>query len=178
MVLGRAEFRRVVENWQNDIRRAIRPHEPWALVGIKRRGAILAKRLWHRFGAEGMRLDFGELDISLYRDDYHLQHSQPHVLGTEIPFQVDGCHILLIDDVLFTGRTVRAALDLILDFGRPREIQLAVLIDRGHRELPISANITGLSLETHREDRVQVRLEEIEGVDEATLHSGGYADGG
>ena len=143
--------------------------ERWALVGIKRRGAILAGRVRESLVAAGHSLPYGEVDISLYRDDYHLQHSQPRVLGTEIPFAVDGMKILLVDDVLFTGRTVRAAIDLLLDFGRPRVIQLAVFIDRGHRELPIAADLTGKIVVTQPGDRVKVRLAELGEADGVRL---------
>lgn len=150
----------------------IRPDEPWALVGIKRRGSILARRLWSEYRKEFTDLEFGEVDISLYRDDYHLQLSQPRLLGTEIEFNVDGFRILLIDDVLYTGRTIRAALDLILDFGRPRQVLLAVLVDRGHRELPIAADFTGRSIDTAVDDRVRVHVREIDDEDLVTLVKG------
>ena len=112
---------------------------------------------------------YGEVDISLYRDDYHLKVGHARVLGTEIPFAVDGLRILLVDDVLYTGRTVRAAIDQLLDFGRPRVIQLAAFIDRGHRELPIAANIVGTTIPTRPDDRVQVNLTELGGQDGVDL---------
>ena len=150
---------------------------PWALVGIKRRGAVLAQRLWKDLRAHrSLRLEgdllYGEVDISLYRDDFHLQRSQTKVLGTEIDFAVDGIGILLVDDVLYTGRTVRAAMDLILDFGRPRVIQLAVFVDRGHRELPIMANLVGREIATERKDRVLVQLREMDEEDSVVLVKG------
>lgn len=144
----------------------------WALVGIHRRGAVLARRLHKELATADRPLLYGEVDISLYRDDYHLQRSQTTVHGTEISFAVDGVRILLVDDVLYTGRTVRAAMGLILDYGRPRVIQLAVFADRGHRELPIEANCVGRTVATQRDDRVLVRLKEMEGADRVDLVRG------
>ncbi len=164
-------FAGTFESWRLAIQEAIEadrssPAEcSWALVGIKRRGAVLAHRLRDWLESQGTPVRYGEVDISLYRDDYHLQVANPRVLGTEIPFNVDGVKILLVDDVLFTGRTVRAALDLLLDFGRPKVIQLAVFIDRGHRELPIAADLVGKVIPTRAGDRVRVRLKEIDGED-------------
>jgi pyrimidine operon attenuation protein/uracil phosphoribosyltransferase len=169
VVLSEAGFRDVYGAWKRRIREVLRASEHWAIVGVKRRGSILARRLWEEFRRDLGALDFGDVDISLYRDDYHLQLSQPRVLGTEIAFGVDGCRILLVDDVLYTGRTIRAALDLILDFGRPRRVLLAVLADRGHRELPIAPDITGIEIPTAREDHVMVRLREMDGVDQVLV---------
>lgn len=173
-LVDRQEFDRVFADWLKGIREALVADglgqdggsgNAWALVGIKRRGAILARRLWQELRSEKPDLLYGEVDISLYRDDYHIQTSTPRVLGTEISFRVDGVKILLVDDVLYTGRTVRAAMDLILDFGRPRVISLAVFVDRGHRELPIAANFVGKTVPTEREDRVRVRLKELQESD-------------
>ena len=171
-LIDTAEFARVFSSWQERIREAItsRPSgAEWALVGIKRRGAILARRLWRDLSSSERQLLYGEIDISLYRDDYHLKTERPIVLGTEITFRVDGVCILLVDDVLFTGRTVRAAMDLILDFGRPRVISLAVLVDRGHRELPIAADHVGRTVNTAAEDRVRVTLKELGETDAVEL---------
>ena len=164
------DFGPLYQRWLAGIRQTTDSLEDWALVGIKRRGAVLARRLLEDLGGSaGPGPAYGELDISLYRDDYHLQTGAPAVLGTEISFEVEDKSIVLVDDVLYTGRTIRAALDLILDFGRPRRIWLAVLVDRGNRELPIESNFTGEFFETERNDRVQVRLEEMgddyDGVD-------------
>ncbi|HVR73587.1 MAG TPA: bifunctional pyr operon transcriptional regulator/uracil phosphoribosyltransferase PyrR [Planctomycetota bacterium] len=163
-LLGKEEFGVIFERWRQAIREAIEGKDgsgnQWALVGIKRRGAVLARRLWKTLSV-GRALLHGEIDISLYRDDYHLQTEKAMVLGTEISFRVDGVNILLVDDVLYTGRTVRAAMDLLLDFGRPRLISLAVLIDRGHRELPIAANFVGKVVATEPQDRVLVKLAEM-----------------
>ncbi len=168
--MGPAEFKVVFAEWQQKISRTLGSSKtPWAIVGIKRRGAVLARRLCGMFQGEGSSvLHYGEIDISLYRDDYHLRSSKPMVLGSEITFRVEGLNILLVDDVLFSGRTVRAALDLILDFGRPRQISLAVFIDRGYRELPIAANVVGREIATEPGDQVLVTLEEMgetDGVD-------------
>ena len=174
-----AESAVILDQWQLAIREVVGAGgdggtdsgEPWALVGIKRRGAILAERVRESLACAGLSVAYGEVDISLYRDDYHLQTINPRVQGTEIPFAIDGVRVLLVDDVLFTGRTVRAAIDQLLDFGRPRVIQLAVLIDRGHRELPIAGDIVGYSVTTERDDRVKVQLHELDGRDSVQLHS-------
>lgn len=169
-LMGKKEFDQVFQGWVSKIRQALtsgKEEGSWALVGIKRRGALLARRLWNQLSPKESPLLYGEVDISLYRDDYHLQKDypiqkdSPQVLGTEISFRVDGVKILLVDDVLYTGRTVRAAMDLILDFGRPRVISLAVFVDRGHRELPIAANFVGKEIATDRQDQVQVKLSEM-----------------
>lgn len=162
VLLEGEEFRQVFDDWQARLRSTLQPGENWALVGIKRRGAILARRLYEAFAHSTTELHYGEVDISLYRDDYHLQHNQPRVLGTEIEFPLDGCRIILVDDVLFSGRTVRAAIEQILDYGRPLQILLATLIDRGHRELPIAADFVGREVRTDRTDRILVRLEELD----------------
>jgi len=160
------DFGTLYTSWLKGIRLTTDTLEDWALVGIKRRGAVLARRLLEDLGAgegaSGEGPAYGELDISLYRDDYHLQTGAPAVLGTEIPFPVEDKSVVLVDDVLYTGRTIRAALDLVLDFGRPKRIWLAVLVDRGNRELPIEGNFTGAVFETERNDRVQVRLREMD----------------
>lgn len=140
-----------------------------ALVGIKTRGAVLARRIQSLLDADGLRLPYGALDINLYRDDLSQLASHPLIRGTEIPFDVEGCTILLVDDVLFTGRTVRSAIDAILDFGRPRAIRLGALVDRGWREYPIQADYAGVKIQTRREQAVQVRLRETDGCDEVLL---------
>jgi len=168
-LISDGDFSALLEDWKACMRATIAHDGPWALVGVKRRGSILARRIWREFSSDFPDLAFGEVDVSLYRDDYHLQLSQPRLLGTEIEFNVDACRILLIDDVLYTGRTIRAALDLILDFGRPRAVQLAVLVDRGHRELPIASDFTGRVIETDVDDRVRVRVQEMDGEDSVNL---------
>jgi pyrimidine operon attenuation protein/uracil phosphoribosyltransferase len=143
-----------------------------ALVGIRRRGVPLARRLARSLREiTGHDVPTGALDITLYRDDLmrNAVGPQPLVRRTEIPFSIDTRRILLVDDVLYTGRTTRAALDALIDFGRPKAIQLVVLVDRGHRELPIKADYVGKNLPTAPEQSVQVRLHEIDGVDEVVV---------
>jgi pyrimidine operon attenuation protein/uracil phosphoribosyltransferase len=143
-----------------------------ALVGIRTRGVPLARRLARTLHEiNGDDVPTGALDITLYRDDLmrHPVGPQPLVRHTEIPFSIDDRKILLVDDVLYTGRTIRAALDALIDFGRPRAIQLIVLVDRGHRELPIKADYVGKNLPTSSKQSVQVRLQEIDGADEVVI---------
>ena len=141
-----------------------------AIVGIQSRGVPLAARL-----ADALRkntkkqVDVGSLDITLYRDDLSTVGTRPILKATHIPFSIDGRPVILVDDVLYTGRTIRAALDELVDFGRPSRIALAVLIDRGHRELPIQADYVGKTVTTARADMVDVRLTEIDGKDEVVL---------
>jgi pyrimidine operon attenuation protein/uracil phosphoribosyltransferase len=146
-----------------------------ALVGVRTRGVHIARRLATSLTAiTGHSVPTGTLDITLYRDDLMRQAvgPQPLVRSTEIPFSIDNRKILLVDDVLYTGRTTRAALDALIDFGRPKAIQLIVLVDRGHRELPIKADYVGKNLPTAVEESVQVRLQESDGVDEVVLEGG------
>jgi pyrimidine operon attenuation protein/uracil phosphoribosyltransferase len=143
-----------------------------ALVGIRTRGVPIARRIGRALrDINGEEVPAGALDITLYRDDLMRMPvgPQPLVRRTEIPFSIDNRKILLVDDVLYTGRTIRAALDALIDFGRPRAIQLIVLVDRGHRELPIKADYVGKNLPTSVKQSVQVRLQEIDGVDEVTI---------
>jgi pyrimidine operon attenuation protein/uracil phosphoribosyltransferase len=147
-----------------------------ALVGIRSRGEHLARRLADRLASiTGKPVPTGALDITLYRDDLMRQAvgPQPLVRKTDIPFSIDERIILLVDDVLYTGRTVRAALDALIDFGRPQAIQLIVLVDRGHRELPIKADYVGKNLPTSRRESVQVLLEEVDGHDEVVIQAEG-----
>lgn len=151
-----------------------------ALVGIRRRGVTIARRLARSLlEITGREVPAGALDITLYRDDLLRQAvgPQPVLRRTEIPFSIDERRILLVDDVLYTGRTIRAALDALIDFGRPRGIQLVVLVDRGHRELPIEADYVGRSVPTAAGQSVQVKLTEEDGVDEVAVE-GAAGDGG
>ena len=147
-----------------------------AIVGIHRRGAILAARV-HELLSElsGDGVPYGDVDISFYRDDLATRGPDRHpvVHASHIDFPVDGATIVLVDDVLYTGRTVRAAIDALFDYGRPSRVQLAVLADRGHRELPIRPDYVGKNLPTARGERVNVRLEELDGVDEVTIATHG-----
>ena len=140
------------------------------LVGVQTRGVPLARRLAERLGAiEGVAPPVGVLDINLYRDDLSRIADHPILKRTEIPYDLDDAVVILVDDVLFTGRTVRAALDALMDLGRPRQIQLAVLVDRGHRELPVRADFVGKNLPTAETERVDVRLTETDGEDEVMI---------
>ena len=139
---------------------------PVVLIGIQRRGVPMARRMATRLAERSQREpQIGTLDINLYRDDLTRVASQPVVQKTEVPPHIDDCDVVLVDDVLYTGRTIRAALDALCDFGRMRTIQLAVLIDRGHRELPIEANFTGKKIPTKDTEVVEVKLKEIDGED-------------
>jgi pyrimidine operon attenuation protein / uracil phosphoribosyltransferase len=149
-----------------------------ALVGVRTRGVPIARRIARTLREiTGHEVPTGSLDITLYRDDLmrHAVGPQPLVRRTDIQFSIDDRKILLVDDVLYTGRTTRAALDALIDYGRPKAIQLIVLVDRGHRELPIKADYVGKNLPTAPEESVQVRLIEIDGEDEVVLESGGGA---
>ena len=142
-----------------------------ALVGIRSRGVFLAQRIRKAIDEieAGASVPFGVVDITLYRDDLDRGLQNPVVHGTDIPFPVEGKRILLVDDVLFTGRTIRAAMDALVDFGRPQSIQLAVLVDRGHRELPIRADFVGKNVPTAASDDIRVQLAETGGADQVEL---------
>jgi pyrimidine operon attenuation protein/uracil phosphoribosyltransferase len=143
-----------------------------AVVGIRTRGAFLAQRLLAELKSKtGLQIPIGFLDITMYRDDLRGKLAQPVLQSTEIPFNVSEKHIILVDDVLYTGRTVRCALDLLLDLGRPASIQLCVLIDRGHNELPIAADYCGESITTTASQRVQVKMKEVDGEDNVVLEN-------
>lgn len=140
-----------------------------AVVGIQRRGVPLAERLAAALKEKGAGVEVGRLDITFYRDDAGDTPSHPIVHDTDIPFDITGKTLVLVDDVLFTGRTIRSALDELMDFGRPARICLAVLVDRGHREMPIQADFVGKTMATAREERVDVRLAEVDGEDAVWL---------
>lgn len=145
-----------------------------AVIGIRRRGAFLAERMTEKLMQLSEKKVFtGAIDITMYRDDLTEIAEQPVIHETEIPFDITGKNIVLMDDVLFTGRTVRCALDEIIDYGRPARIQLAVLIDRGHRELPIRPDFTGKNLPTALGDNVEVRLREVDEEEEVLIQRGG-----
>ncbi|MCL2688385.1 MAG: bifunctional pyr operon transcriptional regulator/uracil phosphoribosyltransferase PyrR [Chitinispirillia bacterium] len=140
------------------------------IVGMQTRGVFLAKRLAQKIGGlENVTLDCGILDVTLYRDDYRTAFAQPAVRTTDIPFNISKKDVILVDDVLFTGRSVRAALDALMDMGRPRTIQLAVLIDRGHRELPIRADYVGKKITTLAKQEVALKVSEKDGEDSLWL---------
>ena len=145
--------------------------EEICLIGIKRRGVPIAKRLKENIEKfSEIRVELGELDITLYRDDLSERYAEPHVNSSVIPFDVNGRRIVLVDDVLFTGRTTRAAMDAVISLGRPKKIELCVMVDRGHRELPISANYVGKNIPTSRKEFVSVRVTEFDGTDEIALN--------
>jgi pyrimidine operon attenuation protein/uracil phosphoribosyltransferase len=150
------------------------PGRRLAIVGIHRRGAVLGARL-HQLVGELTDSDvpLGDLDIAFYRDDVALRAASPVVHASHLDFGLEDRTLVIVDDVLYTGRTVRAAIEAIFDYGRPARVQLAVLADRGHRELPIRPDYVGKNLPTAREERVNVRVQELDGVDEVTISEGG-----
>ena len=149
-----------------------------ALIGIRTRGAVIAQRLAQEIEAiDRHPVKVGILDITLYRDDLSRITPNPVVRATEIAFDVTELHLVLVDDVLFTGRTIRAALNALTDIGRPKTIQLAVLVDRGHRELPVRADYVGKNIPTHLREHVEVRLREIDEAEEVLVESVATVDG-
>jgi len=172
IVMDRDRISRSLTRIAHEIVERNRGVDQIALVGVRTRGVPIARRLASLLMTiAGHEVPNGALDITLYRDDLmrHAIGPQPIVRRTEIPFSIDDRHIVLVDDVLFSGRTIRAALDALIDFGRPRTIQLVVLVDRGHRELPIKADYVGKNLPTSLAETIRVRLEETDGVDEVIL---------
>lgn len=173
VVMDQAGVHRAVVRIAHEIVERNKGVDGLGIVGIRSRGDYLGRRLQAEINRlEGVDVPFGAMDITLYRDDLHRGADHAPVQITDMPWEVDGKTILLVDDVLFTGRTVRAALDALMDFGRPQSIQLGVLVDRGHRELPIRADYVGKNLPTQRSENVQVRLAESEGVDEVAILPG------
>jgi pyrimidine operon attenuation protein / uracil phosphoribosyltransferase len=165
-IVNEDEMRRAIVRISHEIVERNRGVEGLALIGIRRRGLPLAERIRANIRSfEGAEVPLGALDITLYRDDLQKIAQQPVVRTTDIPFDIEDRVLVLVDDVLYTGRTVRAALDALMDFGRPKVIQLAVLIDRGHRELPIRADFVGKNVPTSRREVVKVQLREEDGVD-------------
>jgi pyrimidine operon attenuation protein/uracil phosphoribosyltransferase len=164
--LDEAAIRRALTRIAHEILERNKGVENTVLVGIRTRGIFLARRLSERIQQiEGVSVPVGELDITLYRDDLTEKAEQPEVRGSEIPVEIHGKKVILVDDVLYTGRTVRAAMDALIDMGRPRMIQLAVLIDRGHRELPIRPDYVGKNVPTSQSELVAVLLQEFDGID-------------
>jgi pyrimidine operon attenuation protein / uracil phosphoribosyltransferase len=169
-VMDRETIRRALTRIAHEILEKNQGTERLALVGIHTRGVDLAQRLVTRIEEnEGVKLPHGEIDITLYRDDAGIKRTRAEVRGTNILFAVEDMRIVLVDDVFFTGRTIRAAMDALVDFGRPRSIQLAVLVDRGHRELPIRPDYVGKNIPTARVEHVHVRLVERDGIDEVVI---------
>ncbi len=169
-ILDNETMRRALLRIAHEILEKNKGIENLCMVGIRTRGAILAERLKTFIQQiEGKKISVGILDITLYRDDLTLVATQPVVRETQIDFDITDKKIILVDDVLFTGRTIRAALDALIDFGRPANIQLAVLIDRGHREFPIRADYVGKNIPTSLEQNVQVVLEEVDGREDEVV---------
>jgi pyrimidine operon attenuation protein / uracil phosphoribosyltransferase len=169
-ILDADRIRRMVDRMAHEIVERQKDLQELALVGIRTRGVPLATRLAGRLqDLVGQRFPVGTLDITLYRDDLSTVAPQPLLKKTEIDFDLNGRTVLLCDDVLYTGRTIRAALDGVIDLGRPRAIRLAVLIDRGHREFPIEANYVGKSVPTANRESIQVLFQETDGVDEVWI---------
>jgi pyrimidine operon attenuation protein/uracil phosphoribosyltransferase len=170
IVLDAQDIDRILTRMAHEIIEVHRGVENLALVGIQTRGVYLSRRLQKKIqDIEGVEIPVGVMDINLYRDDWTRVTSQPVVKTTQIAFPVDGSRIVLVDDVLFTGRTIRAAMDAVMDFGRPDRIELAVLVDRGHRELPIKADYIGKLIETRRTETVFVQLFEKDGEDRVVI---------
>jgi pyrimidine operon attenuation protein/uracil phosphoribosyltransferase len=169
VVLDRDDMRRTLVRIAHEIVEK-NPDGTIAVVGIHRRGAVLAHRL-HALTSELLQpaVPLGDVDISFYRDDLSIRARTPIVHATHLEFPIEGRTIVIVDDVLYTGRTVRAAIDAIFDYGRPARVQLAVLVDRGHRELPIRPDYVGKNLPTSQDQRVNVRVEEVDGYDEVTI---------
>jgi pyrimidine operon attenuation protein/uracil phosphoribosyltransferase len=164
-LMNASEVQTTLQRMTDEIVKA-NERRPVVLLGIQRRGVPMAQRMAaHMARKDSVRPPIGILDINLYRDDLTRVASQPIVHKTEIPADIDDKDVILVDDVLYTGRTIRAALDALCDFGRMRSIQLAVLIDRGHRELPIEANFIGKKITTKTSEVVEVKLKEIDGED-------------
>lgn len=172
-LMDRSEIRRATTRIAHEILERNRGPQGVVLVGIAARGDDLARRLAAELRRiEGAEVPVGSLDITFYRDDIGLRAEAPEVHETRIGFDVTGRTVVLVDDVLYTGRTVRSALDALVDFGRPRAVQLAVLVDRGHRELPIRADYVGKNVPTRHDERVRVALEEVDGEDAVYVGGG------
>jgi len=170
VLLQAEEIRRALSRIAHEIVEHNRGAENVVLVGIQAKGAPLARRLAGSIeDLENAVVPVGRLDITLYRDDLEREHFRPNVRETQIPVDLTEKHVVLVDDVLYTGRTIRAAMDAVMDFGRPRAIQLAVLIDRGHRELPIRADYVGKNVPTSRSEEIELHLLETDGKDEVIL---------
>lgn len=173
IIMDKQDIDRTLKRMTHEIWERNRGGDNFYLIGIRRRGVTIANRIARQLKEiEGVDIEVGALDINLYRDDLSEVASQPIIKKTEIPFSVTGARILLCDDVLFTGRTIRAALAGIVDMGRPQVIRLLALLDRGHRELPIQPNYVGNIVSTSRDESVEVMLEEDDGIDQVIITRG------
>ncbi|WP_421385419.1 bifunctional pyr operon transcriptional regulator/uracil phosphoribosyltransferase PyrR [Bacillus salacetis] len=173
VVLDQPAIRRALTRIAHEIIERNKGIEDCVLVGIKTRGIHLAARLANRIEEiEGAKIPVGEIDITLYRDDLTVktENEEPEVRGSDLPVDITNKKVILVDDVLFTGRTVRAALDALMDLGRPSSIQLAVLVDRGHRELPVRADFVGKNIPTSSSEKIVVELSEVDSEDQVTIH--------
>ena len=169
-ILSADEIRRALVRIAHEIVEKHGGTDRLALVGVQRRGVPLANRIAASIADnEQATVPVGAIDITFYRDDLSMVAHQPVVKGTDLPFDPNGLTIVLVDDVLYTGRTVRAAMDALMDFGRPTAIRLAVLVDRGHRELPVRADHVGKNVPTSREEVIKVHLREVDGVDDVII---------
>jgi pyrimidine operon attenuation protein / uracil phosphoribosyltransferase len=169
-IMDAASVERTLTRLAHEILERNKGAETIVVVGIKTRGEFLARRLARKIeDVEKLRLNIGSLDITLYRDDLLGKLEQPEMKGTDILFDISEKNVILVDDVLYTGRTIRAALDELIDLGRPKTIQLAVLVDRGHRQLPIKADYVGKNVPTSVGESVRVHVKEVDGEDEVLL---------
>ena len=172
IIMNQEDIRRTLARIAHEIMERNKTTEHLVLVGMRTRGVPLAKRLAATIkGFEGFEIPVGALDISLYRDDLSSLNLKPIVRSTNIPVTIDDKSIVLVDDVLYTGRSTRAAMDALTDLGRPKSVQLAVLVDRGHRELPIRADYIGKNIPSSIHEEIQVKLEETDGIDEIVVSS-------
>ena len=170
IIMTPQDIRRTLARIAHEIIERNKSTKNLVLIGMRTRGVPLAKRLAANIASfDKVNIPVGALDFSLYRDDLARLDLQPIVKSTDIPVNIDGQTIILVDDVLYTGRSARAAMDALIDLGRPRQIQLAVLIDRGHRELPIRADYIGKNMPSSRDEDIQVKLEESDGRDEVAI---------
>ncbi len=169
-LMSETDIERALRRMAHEIVESNKGLKEVVLVGIQRRGVFLANRIREVLRQiEQEKVPTGELDITLYRDDLTLLHDHPVVHSTSMPLDITGKRIILVDDVIYTGRTIRAALDALMDLGRPSVVQLAVLVDRGHRELPVAPNFVGKNVPTSREEVVEVRVTEIDGINEVVI---------
>lgn len=173
-LMNEADMRRGLTRIAHEIIERNQGVKDLAIIGMRTRGVPLARRLAQLLESlEGQPVPVGALDVTLYRDDLGLRGVWPKVQSTHIPIDIQGKRVILVDDVLYTGRTTRAALDALIDLGRPRSVQLAVMVDRGHRELPIRPDYVVKNVPTSNQEEVQVRLQEVDGVDQVVLLEGG-----
>ncbi|MBI4778146.1 bifunctional pyr operon transcriptional regulator/uracil phosphoribosyltransferase PyrR [Candidatus Desantisbacteria bacterium] len=176
-IMDASELSQAILRLSHEILERNKGMQDLCIIGIRSRGVPIAERIVKNIALlENCKIEMGVLDITLYRDDLTTISDQPVVRPTQIPFDITGKKIILVDDVLYTGRTIRCAIDQIMDFGRPASIQLAVIIDRGHRELPIQSDYTGKTVTTTKDEVIEVRVEEIDGCDEVLVMVVGAGD--